>query len=264
MGAPTAIPSLHFKAMRVNFTTGFNVYLGKYIIMQNASRRLLGAYRANMQVHQGKLLPETLTAKHRPESVYVSTSIIPKAACLITLLLTRRILSSKEPVKMVCAKCQKNLKKTELATPGVKRKNEIYLGSPTVDKSKTGSSSSTTLGGSGIGKSKLLSKSAKNPYAAYSSSCETCKVKVAQGYKLCHRCAYKASNGTCRAPFDSERSKIESLSSLRHVWKKPDQVDRKWAGDTGSKVLGEMNIGRRRHDRSLRTISRRQGSEDES
>lgn len=51
---------------------------------------------------------------------------------------------------MVCAKCQKLLKKNELATPAVKRKNDIYLGSPTVD-SKT-SKSSATLGATGIGK----------------------------------------------------------------------------------------------------------------
>jgi cysteine-rich PDZ-binding protein len=37
---------------------------------------------------------------------------------------------------MVCSKCQKTLKKTELATPVVKHKNEIYLGSPTAEKSK--------------------------------------------------------------------------------------------------------------------------------
>lgn len=51
---------------------------------------------------------------------------------------------------MVCAKCQRLQKKTELATPGVKRKNDIYLGSPTVD-CKT-SKSSATLGATGIGK----------------------------------------------------------------------------------------------------------------
>jgi hypothetical protein len=44
---------------------------------------------------------------------------------------------------MVCGKCQKKLKKTELATPGVKRKNDIYYGSP-----------SSTLGGGGDAKSK--------------------------------------------------------------------------------------------------------------
>lgn len=37
---------------------------------------------------------------------------------------------------MVCAKCQTKLKRTELATPSVKQKNEIYHGSPTGDKNK--------------------------------------------------------------------------------------------------------------------------------
>lgn len=50
---------------------------------------------------------------------------------------------------MVCAKCQKSQKKTELATPGVKRKNDLYLGSPASnDKNK----SSATSSASGIGK----------------------------------------------------------------------------------------------------------------
>ncbi|MCJ1357216.1 MAG: hypothetical protein MMC33_007212 [Icmadophila ericetorum] len=93
---------------------------------------------------------------------------------------------------MVCAKCQKLLAKTELATPGVKRKSEMYYGSPassSTDKSKT----SATLGKTGIGKSKLLSKGAKNPYAAYSSTCTTCKTKTEQGRTYCQRCAYKAN-----------------------------------------------------------------------
>ncbi|MCJ1298732.1 hypothetical protein MMC08_001522 [Hypocenomyce scalaris] len=53
---------------------------------------------------------------------------------------------------MVCAKCQKLSKKTELATPGVKRKNDMYYGSPATtsagssDKSKT----SATLGNNGV------------------------------------------------------------------------------------------------------------------
>ena len=46
---------------------------------------------------------------------------------------------------MVCAKCQKTIKQTELATPAVKRKNEMYYGSPAGDKNKA------TLGG-GISK----------------------------------------------------------------------------------------------------------------
>lgn len=51
--------------------------------------------------------------------------------------------------KMVCAKCQKSQKKTELATPGVKRKNDLYLGSPASnDKGK----SSATSNASGVGK----------------------------------------------------------------------------------------------------------------
>lgn len=111
---------------------------------------------------------------------------------------------------MVCSRCQKLQKKTELATPSVKRKSDIYYGSSTTgDKTKL----SATAGPTGIGKvlkllsslaraavdlvtqSKLLSKSAKNPYAAYSSSCTTCRTKIDQGYKFCHKCAYKAGNG---------------------------------------------------------------------
>lgn len=60
---------------------------------------------------------------------------------------------------MVCAKCQKKLKATELATPGVKRKNEMYLGSPSTTLgggSSAGSAASTkgkpTLGATGVGK----------------------------------------------------------------------------------------------------------------
>ena len=51
---------------------------------------------------------------------------------------------------MVCAKCQK-LQKTTLATPGVKRKNEMYYGSP-IAGGKDNSKSSATQGQTGIGK----------------------------------------------------------------------------------------------------------------
>jgi hypothetical protein len=57
-------------------------------------------------------------------------------------------------VKMVCAKCQK-LQGTKLATPDVKRKSDIYHGSPASSSSKSGSSSdkkSATLGQTGVGK----------------------------------------------------------------------------------------------------------------
>ena len=54
---------------------------------------------------------------------------------------------------MVCAKCQK-LQKTTLATPGVKRKNEMYYGAPAGSKlgDKDKSKSSATTGSTGIGK----------------------------------------------------------------------------------------------------------------
>ncbi|PFH58797.1 hypothetical protein XA68_13189 [Ophiocordyceps unilateralis] len=94
---------------------------------------------------------------------------------------------------MVCAKCQK-LKSTTLATPEVKKKSDIYYGSPaSASSSKT--TKSTTLGQTGIAKSKLLSKSAKNPYAQYASSCTKCKTRITQGHTFCHTCAYQ--NDAC-------------------------------------------------------------------
>ncbi|PNP47565.1 hypothetical protein TGAMA5MH_01387 [Trichoderma gamsii] len=67
---------------------------------------------------------------------------------------------------MVCSKCLKLTKSTKLATPEVKKKSEMYYGSPA--SSKASGSKSATLGNTGVSKSKLLSKAAKNPYAAYS------------------------------------------------------------------------------------------------
>ncbi|OAA67985.1 cript family protein [Niveomyces insectorum RCEF 264] len=99
---------------------------------------------------------------------------------------------------MVCSRCAKLVTGTTLATPGVKKKNEMYYGSPASSSTSAGGSSkkSATLGQTGVGKSKLLSKNAKNPYAQYSSSCEKCKLKVAQGHKYCH-------NQKRRLTFDS-------------------------------------------------------------
>ncbi|KAK4123419.1 hypothetical protein N657DRAFT_573873 [Parathielavia appendiculata] len=91
---------------------------------------------------------------------------------------------------MVCAKCQK-LNKTTLATPGVKKKTEMYYGSP-ASSSSSEAKKSATLGQTGISKSKLLSKTAKNPYAQYSSSCTRCKAKISQGHTYCIQCAYRA------------------------------------------------------------------------
>jgi predicted amidophosphoribosyltransferase len=48
-----------------------------------------------------------------------------------------------------------------------------------------------------VGQNKLLSAKAKNPYAAYSSSCDMCKAKTEQGRKYCQRCAYQ-KNGELR------------------------------------------------------------------
>lgn len=56
---------------------------------------------------------------------------------------------------MVCAKCQKLTKPTSLATPGVKKKNDMYYGSPAgAGSSKSGDKTKTsaTLGNTGIGK----------------------------------------------------------------------------------------------------------------
>ena len=55
---------------------------------------------------------------------------------------------------MVCAKCQRLTKSTELATPSVKRKNELYYGSPATASSKAADKSKTsaTLGNNGVGK----------------------------------------------------------------------------------------------------------------
>ena len=56
---------------------------------------------------------------------------------------------------MVCAKCQK-LNKTTLATPGVKKKAEMYYGSPASSSSSSaaagGQKKSATLGQTGISK----------------------------------------------------------------------------------------------------------------
>ena len=57
-----------------------------------------------------------------------------------------------EKKKMVCSKCQKKLKSTELATPGVKRKSEMYYGSPATSSGAGAGASKPTLGNTGIGK----------------------------------------------------------------------------------------------------------------
>ena len=113
---------------------------------------------------------------------------------------------------MVCAKCQKKTK-TTLATPGVKKKSDMYYGSSASASSSStpGEKKSATLGQTGISKvckhnsltsyahqtnplkqNKLLSKAAKNPYAQYSSTCTRCSKSVSEGFKYCNQCAYRS------------------------------------------------------------------------
>ena len=57
---------------------------------------------------------------------------------------------------MVCSKCQKKLKQTELATPAVKRKTDMYYGSPSTTMGSGGAGdrkkASATLGNTGVSK----------------------------------------------------------------------------------------------------------------
>ncbi|SZF06101.1 unnamed protein product [Blumeria hordei] len=96
---------------------------------------------------------------------------------------------------MVCSKCQKFTNSTILATPGIKKKSEIYFGSSGGSNGDYKARPSSIQGHNGIGKarrhSKLLSKAAKNPYS--SSSCKTCKTRIEQGRTFCQKCAYKAN-----------------------------------------------------------------------
>jgi len=119
---------------------------------------------------------------------------------------------------MVCAKCQKLSKGTTLATPDVKKKSEIYYGSAAGSSSKASGSGtkSTTLGQNGVGKSKLLSKSAKNPYAQYSSSCTKCKTKITTGHTFCQSCAYRSDSCTiCGKPNKKSKASAPVISGQK-------------------------------------------------
>jgi cysteine-rich PDZ-binding protein len=56
---------------------------------------------------------------------------------------------------MVCAKCQKITKPTSLVTPEVKKKSEMYYGSP-AGSAKSSAKPSATLGNTGVSKVRLL------------------------------------------------------------------------------------------------------------
>lgn len=118
---------------------------------------------------------------------------------------------------MVCTKCQKLGKgSTTLATPSVKKKSEMYHGS----SASSASSSKATLGNAGIGKSKLLSKAAKNPYAQYSSACSKCKTKVSQGHSLCQSCAYRADScASCGKPNKKAKGAAPTVAGQKFTLK---------------------------------------------
>lgn len=59
---------------------------------------------------------------------------------------------------MVCNKCSKLTTGTKLATPGVKKKSEMYYGSP-ASSSASGAKKSATLGQNGIGKVSFINNS---------------------------------------------------------------------------------------------------------
>ncbi|KAK3302168.1 microtubule-associated protein CRIPT-domain-containing protein [Chaetomium strumarium] len=118
---------------------------------------------------------------------------------------------------MVCAKCQK-LNKTTLATPGVKKKSEMYYGSPASSSTSTGKKSAT-LGQTGISKSKLLSKTAKNPYAQYSSSCTRCKAKISQGHTYCNQCAYRSDSCHICGKSNKPKSAVPTVDGQKRTFK---------------------------------------------
>jgi hypothetical protein len=79
----------------------------------------------------------------QPQSFNIQTSSLPNFPTF----------ASPKTSTMVCAKCQKLSKSTTLATPAVKKKSEMYYGSP-AGSSKSGDKTKTsaTLGNNGIGK----------------------------------------------------------------------------------------------------------------
>ncbi|KAH6610419.1 hypothetical protein Trco_000439 [Trichoderma cornu-damae] len=119
---------------------------------------------------------------------------------------------------MVCGKCLKLTKSTKLATPEVKKKSEMYHGSPATTKAS--GSQSATLGNAGVSKSKLLSKAAKNPYAQYSSSCTKCKTKITQGHTFCQKCAYTSDScPMCGKPNKKSSSKAPTVDAYKNTLK---------------------------------------------
>ncbi|POR34040.1 Uncharacterized protein TPAR_05747 [Tolypocladium paradoxum] len=133
---------------------------------------------------------------------------------------------------MVCAKCQKLIKGTTLATPEVKKKSEMYYGSSASSSSKGSGAKSTTLGHNGIGKARnrgsLQPQQAsvqigKEPICSVlksltliRSSCTKCKTKITQGHSFCHTCAYKDDVcAMCGKPNKKSSSKAPVVSGQK-------------------------------------------------
>lgn len=105
--------------------------------------------RLNHHWHRGTWAPARLniclsgfTVNHQPSSQTSPRYLLPSN--FISLITIFRNLRQEA---MVCSKCLKLSKGTTLATPGVKKKSEMYHGSPASSSSK-----SATLGQTGIGK----------------------------------------------------------------------------------------------------------------
>lgn len=83
-------------------------------------------------------------------------------------------LAASDPPKMVCSKCAKLSKGTTLATPGVKKKSEMYYGSPAASSSSTasGPKKSATLGNTGV--TKVSAGAALGPHACLSEQPADC------------------------------------------------------------------------------------------
>lgn len=109
---------------------------------------------------------------------------------------------------MVCAKCQRLEKRTQLATPDVKKKGDLLSVSAAAANAKKGPSSA------GVPKSKLLSKTAKNPYAAYSSSCDGCKTKIDSGKKYCQRCSYSKQRKSFAMDFPQHKLMLSLVCAM--------------------------------------------------
>ncbi|KAJ6164823.1 hypothetical protein N7470_003495 [Penicillium chermesinum] len=114
---------------------------------------------------------------------------------------------------MVCGKCEKKLQKTELATPGVKNKNDKYFGSP------------STLGGPAKGKATLGSTGVGKQIVKRKSEESICRLfgvlRVLQSQdcagKFCHKCAFqKHSCPMCGKSLSGKSGKDEPLIQGRN------------------------------------------------